>query len=79
MEDETKALVELHHRTLFGDPSNYRDAPGVIADQMKMSREQERTNEILTELRDAVMRINWMIIAGFITAIGSVIYKATGH
>lgn len=65
----------LHDILLRGDPKNLNDSPGVIAEQRRMGQEQARTNEILTELRGDLRRINWMILAGFITALLSTVWK----
>lgn len=66
--EELKLIVEMHHRLLMGDPENPKDMPGIIA-------EQRRTNEILGEVKDALSRINWLIIGGFIVALGSLVIK----
>ncbi len=76
--DETKERVDLHHKVLFGDPSNIKESPGVIADQMRMGFEQARTNEILTELRNAVLWIVGLILTGVVTAVLALVYKTTG-
>lgn len=69
MSEKIEERVNLHHKVLFGDPENMKASPGIVSEQM-------RTNEILTELRDVVRRINWMFIAAIITTIVSVIVKA---
>jgi len=69
LHEEAKERIDLHHKVLFGDPNRMDEMPGIIA-------QHRRTNEILTEVRDSLSRINWLIIAGFVTAIGSTIYKS---
>lgn len=68
MSEDLRAKVELHHEVLFGDPQNMKDQPGIVFEQM-------RTNEILTELRGIVVRINWLLVSGFIIAVGALVIK----
>lgn len=68
MSDELKEKVELHHVLLLGNPHNMKEQPGIVSEQM-------RTNEILTELRGVVVRINWLLISGFIVALGALVIK----
>ncbi len=69
MHDELiKERVELHHRLLLGNPENMKEMPGIVAEQM-------RTNEILTKLTETVSRINWMIVTGFVMALGALVIK----
>jgi len=49
----------------------------VIAEQARMSQALTRTNEILTELRNAVLWINGLLITGFITAVLALVLKLT--
>ena len=79
MHDETKEKVELHHKVLFGDPANIKESPGVIADQMRMGLEQARTNEILMELRNAVLWIVGLILTGFVTALLALVYRTAAN
>ena len=67
--------VDMHHRAIFGNPDDMKDAPGIIADISRISFQQGRTNEILGEVRDSLGRINWLLVAGFLTAIMAVIFK----
>lgn len=60
-------LVELHHKILMGDPLD-KDVPGVV-------QEMRRANETLGEMKDALKRINWLIVAGFVTALLNVVLK----
>lgn len=77
MNDELHETVRLHDRLLRGNPENIKDEPGVIAEQRLMSMEQKRTNEILLELRSAVLWIVGLVMTGFVTALIALVYK--GH
>jgi len=65
----------MHHKAIYGDPDNMREAPGLFAEQARMSFEQARTNEILIELRDSLMRINWLLISAFVVGLIAVVFK----
>ncbi len=75
MSDGLRDRVDLHHRALFGDPDNIKEQPGVIADIVTMSVEQERTNEILTEVRNGILCIVALVMTGFVTALLTIVYK----
>lgn len=75
MSEELKDRVNIHHKVLFGDPENMKEMPGVIAEQARMSFEQGRTNEILTEVRDSLSKINWLLISAFVLAIIGLVFK----
>ena len=75
MSANLEETVNRLDKAVFGDRDNIKETPGIISDQARMSLEQARTNEILMELRDSLLRINWMIVAGFVTALGSIVYK----
>lgn len=57
-DDELKDKVEDHDKVLYGD----RERPGIIAQHI-------RTNEILTEVRGDLRRVNWLILSGVILAV----------
>lgn len=69
---DLESKVNVHHKVLFGDPENMKEMPGIVSEQM-------RTNEILSELRAVVMRINWLLITGFLMALGSLVIKGFSH
>jgi len=73
--DETREKVDLHHRAIYGDPHDMKEAPGLIADISLIRFEQGRTNEILTEVRDSLARINWILVSAFILALIGVVFK----
>ena len=77
MTDETKEIVKLHHRVLFGDPENIKEQPGLLADHAIMSIKQERTNEILMEVRNALLWVVGIIMTGFVTAVLALVYRGT--
>ncbi len=78
MSDELLMRVKLHDKVLFGDPENIDERPGVIAEQRRQSSVQMRTNEILTEVRNAVMWIVGIVLTGFVTAVMALVYKTHG-
>ena len=67
--------VDMHHRAIFGNPDDMKDAPGIIADISRISFQQGRTNEILGEVRDSLGRINWLLISAFVLALIAVVFK----
>lgn len=82
--DQLTEMVNTNHRAIFGSPDNIKEAPGLIAEQMKMALQQERTNEILTELVDSVKWINRLImgaiVTGLLAGLGALIWKGLmGH
>lgn len=76
MSDPLKETVNLHHKVLFGDPDDIKEKPGLIADHAIMSIKQERTNEILMEVRNALLWGVGIILAGFLTAVLALVYRA---
>jgi hypothetical protein len=69
-------------RTLHGDLDNPLAAPGLIASHRRVEFEQNRTNEILEEVRNDLKdvrgdlrKINWMFIALIVAAVGNAIFK----
>lgn len=79
MSDDIREKVDAHQIAIFGDPRNMKASPGIINEQARMSQVQERTNEILSELRNAVLWINRIIVTGFITALIAIVLKGTGN
>ncbi len=77
MLEDLARKVESHDKMLRGDPDNINEKPGVIAEQRLMAVEQKRTNEILMELRNAVMWIVGLVVSGFVTAVLALVYR--GH
>jgi len=73
--DEMRETVRMHHRAIFGNPDDLKDAPGIIADISRISFQQERTNEILMEVRDSLSRINWLLISAFVVALIAVVFR----
>jgi hypothetical protein len=76
--DEIKTLKDgfsLHHKVLFGDPERLNEMPGVIAEQSSMKIEQRRTNEILMEVRNALIWIVGIVLSGVILAVLALIFK----
>lgn len=58
----------MHHKLLLGDPENIEEMPGVIA-------QHRRTNEILEDVRDALSRINWILLSSFLLALVALVFK----
>lgn len=72
---ELKETVDLHHKVLFGDPERIQEQPGLITDHAITSMKMERTNEILTEMRNAMIWGVGIILAGFLTAVMALVYR----
>lgn len=75
MSDEIHHDVDLLNKAVFGDRENPKDAPGLIAEHESLRTALVRTNEILTELRNAVLWINGLLVTGFITALVTLVLK----
>lgn len=69
MSDELKEKVHQLDKAVFGDRENPSEMPGLIADRDRMSFEQRRTNEILTELKESVQWLSRAVIGAIITGI----------
>ncbi len=78
MSDDLKERVDAHHIAIFGDPRNMKTSPGILLEQARMSSVQERTNEILSELKGAVVWISRVIVTGFITGLVAIFFKVIG-
>ncbi len=78
MHDDINRDVDLLNKAVFGDRDDPKNSPGIISEQARMSMVQERTNEILTELRNAVLWINGLLVTGFITGLVAVVFKQMG-
>lgn len=72
---ELKEGLKLHREVLFGDPTNIKENPGVLFEQARMSIAQDRTNEILTDLKKDVTRIIYMFGGALITGVVSLFVK----
>lgn len=75
-EDLNETVTALD-KAVFGDRANPRDNPGLIADHAAMRSSLDRTNEILMELRNAVLWINGLLVTGFITGLVALVFKVT--
>lgn len=78
MSDNLREEVSTLNKAVFGDRDDPRGSPGVVAEQTRLGMELARTNEILTELRNAVLWINRLLVTGFITALIAVVLKVQG-
>lgn len=81
MSEDIKERVHLHDKLLLGDPENPA-MPGLIADRDRMSFEQKRTNEILTELKESVQWLSRVVVGAVITGIvgvGGIIAEVLLH
>jgi len=74
-QDDIRETVKIHDRLLRGDPENMKESPGLISDHIRFSYELGRTNEILTEVRDSLGRINWMLISAFVLGLIALVFK----
>ena len=68
MSEVLRERVHLHDRVIFGDPEN-PEMRGLIADRDRMSFEQKRTNEILTELKNSVQWLSRAVVGAILTGI----------
>lgn len=75
MSDNLREEVSTLNKAVFGDRDDPRGSPGVLAEQTRLGMELSRTNEILTELRNAVLWINRLLVTGFITALIALVLK----
>jgi len=80
--EKVETSVDRQNRVIHGDPENFNESPGIIAEQRHLGFGLSRTNEILEDVRGDIKdvrgdlrKINWMIIGLFIAAIGNVILK----
>ena len=73
-------------KAVFGDREHPKDNPGLILETMRMSLEQKRTNEILTEWQkafvdfrnDAKKAIGWLfalMASGIFAAVCAMIFR----
>lgn len=75
MPDDSENRLDQLDKAVFGDRNDPKGSPGLIADQLRMGQEQARTNEILMEMRDALKRINWIILTAVATAVLSLVVR----
>jgi hypothetical protein len=68
------ARIDPLDRAIFGDRNDPMDHPGLFNTVQNLALRQDITNKILMEVRGDLRRINWMILAGFITAVCSLVY-----
>ena len=66
--DETKDDVRRLKKAVFGDTDNMKETPGIISELSQM-------NSILTDVRDSMRRINWVLITAFVTALCVLVFK----
>lgn len=68
MHDEINERIDTLNKAVFGDRENPKATPGIISELAQM-------NVTLLELRDAMRRLNWMIILAFVSALCAVVFK----
>ncbi len=78
MHDDVIKDVKDLKTAMWGDRSDPNGWPGVISELMRSGIEQKRTNEILTELRNAFIGILVLFGGGFISAICAFVFKTPG-
>lgn len=66
--DELRERVDNLDKAVFGSRENPKETPGVISELAQM-------NTILMEMRDAMRRINWILITAFVTALCVLVFK----
>lgn len=75
MSETLEKTVSRLDKAVFGDRDNPNETPGLLADQRSMRAEQARTNEILTELRKDVKKVQWVILLAVLSAVVNVVLK----
>ena len=80
MPDEFKEKVDLTYKAVFGDPANLKQSPGVIAENALTSFQLKLMNETLTDIKKSMGRINWIVLAGVLTALLNLVLRpGPGH
>lgn len=69
MSDELKERVDNLDKAVFGDRHNPKETPGVIAELTQM-------NLTLIDVRDAMRRINWILVTAFVTSLCVLVFKS---
>jgi hypothetical protein len=75
MEDELKETVAVHHKVLFGDPSDLKNNPGIVHEQTRLADRQEEANKILFSVQGDIRWIVRLLLGGFVTAVMAMVYK----
>lgn len=75
MSEELTKRVDRLDNAVFGDRDDPTEKPGLIVEQTHTAMALARTNEILTELRNAVLWIIRLLVGGFATALMALVYK----
>lgn len=68
MSDEIKDDVRRLKNTVFGNPDNLKEVPGIVSELAQMTT-------VLTEMRDSLRRINMVLVSGFLTALMAMVFK----
>lgn len=68
MSEELTARVTTLETTVYGDRTDPKAKPGMVAELM-------RTNEILTDVRDSMRKLNWIVIMAVASAAISMVLK----
>lgn len=66
--DEIKDDVRRLKNAVFGNPENPKETPGVISELAQM-------NLTLIDVRDAMRRVNWILITAFVTALCVIVFR----
>lgn len=66
--EELKGRVDNLDKAVFGDRHNPKETPGIISELSQM-------NVSMIEIRDAMRRINWLLITAFVTSLCVMVFK----
>lgn len=77
MMEELKEDVLLLKKAVFGDPADLKEHPGIISELTILSTSLQRTNEILSQLREDIRRFIWIIVGLGSSAVIAFLFK--GH
>ncbi len=76
---EINERVEHLENAVFGDRSDFDARPGIISEIRRMADEQKRSGELLSDVRDSLKRLNWMVLTAVVSALLAVVLKGGVH
>lgn len=68
MSDEIKDDVRRLKNAVFGNPDSPKETPGIISELAQMT-------VVLTEMRDSLRKISWVLITAFLTGLVTLVFK----
>ena len=76
MSDELKDDVNALKKAVFGDIENPKETPGVVHELTAMNSTITQIGATLTDIKQTLARINWIILAAFISALVALVFKS---